>query len=157
MSMLVDDEDVTRVCAVTRQAHRPSLPVKPGNKLRIVGSTGEPQTDPAHAATSAGLDPIWAPSGPPMILRRNRKPPHMRRFSEVGATGFEPATFRPPAECATRLRHAPRVERRFRGTAYVGSIVRRGAGDRDRTGDGSLEGSCVTNYTTPALPPIIGS
>jgi hypothetical protein len=24
------------------------------------------------------------------------------------------------------------------------------AGDRDRTGDGSLEGSCVTNYTTPA-------
>jgi hypothetical protein len=25
----------------------------------------------------------------------------------VGATGFEPATFRPPAECATRLRHAP--------------------------------------------------
>ena len=26
---------------------------------------------------------------------------------KVGATGFEPATFRPPAECATRLRHAP--------------------------------------------------
>jgi hypothetical protein len=25
----------------------------------------------------------------------------------VGATGFEPATARPPAECATRLRHAP--------------------------------------------------
>ena len=25
----------------------------------------------------------------------------------VGATGFEPATFRPPAECATKLRHAP--------------------------------------------------
>jgi hypothetical protein len=25
----------------------------------------------------------------------------------VGATGFEPATFRPPAGCATRLRHAP--------------------------------------------------
>jgi hypothetical protein len=29
--------------------------------------------------------------------------------SNIGATGFEPATFRPPAECATRLRHAPRV------------------------------------------------
>src|SRR3954464_538510 len=26
----------------------------------------------------------------------------------VGATGFEPATARPPAECATRLRHAPK-------------------------------------------------
>jgi hypothetical protein len=33
---------------------------------------------------------------------RHRKPPHLRRFSSVGATGFEPATFRPPAECATR-------------------------------------------------------
>jgi N-acetylglucosamine-6-sulfatase len=31
------------------------------------------------------------------------------------------------------------------------------AGDRDRTGDGSLEGSSVTNYTTPAPRPIIGS
>jgi hypothetical protein len=29
----------------------------------------------------------------------------------VGATGFEPATFRPPAECATRLRHAPLASR----------------------------------------------
>jgi hypothetical protein len=28
-------------------------------------------------------------------------------LTSVGATGFEPATFRPPAECATRLRHAP--------------------------------------------------
>ena len=28
-------------------------------------------------------------------------------LSRVGATGFEPATVRPPAECATRLRHAP--------------------------------------------------
>ena len=26
----------------------------------------------------------------------------------VGATGFEPATARPPAVCATRLRHAPK-------------------------------------------------
>ena len=26
----------------------------------------------------------------------------------VGAAGLEPATFRPPAGCATRLRHAPR-------------------------------------------------
>src|SRR5439155_18317260 len=35
------------------------------------------------------------------------KPLHERLFKLVGATGFEPATFRPPAECATRLRHAP--------------------------------------------------
>ena len=25
----------------------------------------------------------------------------------IGETGFEPATARPPAECATRLRHSP--------------------------------------------------
>src|SRR3954453_8805483 len=31
-----------------------------------------------------------------------------RSAKEVGATGFEPATARPPAECATRLRHAPK-------------------------------------------------
>src|SRR5215207_9853423 len=128
MSMLVDDEDVTRVCAVTRQAHRPSLPVKPGNKLRIVGGTGEPQTDPAHAATSAGLDPIWAPSGPPMILRRNRKPPHMRRFSEVGATGFEPATFRPPAE---------RQSVSMCPGASAASYVSRAVDDLDRSDDAS--------------------
>jgi hypothetical protein len=29
-------------------------------------------------------------------------------FRRIGATGFEPATFRPPAERATRLRHAPK-------------------------------------------------
>jgi hypothetical protein len=33
---------------------------------------------------------------------------------QIGATGFEPATFRPPAECATRLRHAPKG---YRGSA----------------------------------------
>ncbi len=30
-------------------------------------------------------------------------------FEQVGATGFEPATPRPPAECATGLRHAPNM------------------------------------------------
>ena len=40
-------------------------------------------------------------------------PPHAdenRRFagpSSIGETGFEPATARPPAGCATRLRHSP--------------------------------------------------
>ncbi len=29
--------------------------------------------------------------------------------ASIGATGFEPATARPPAGCATRLRHAPKV------------------------------------------------
>ena len=29
------------------------------------------------------------------------------RNKEVGTAGFEPATFRPPAGCATKLRHVP--------------------------------------------------
>ncbi len=33
--------------------------------------------------------------------------PASEAVPSVGATGFEPATARPPAECATRLRHAP--------------------------------------------------
>jgi hypothetical protein len=40
-------------------------------------------------------------------LHNRKKRPHSRRFHEVGETGFEPATFRPPAGCATRLRHSP--------------------------------------------------
>src|SRR3954447_6710202 len=36
-----------------------------------------------------------------------RKGPHLRAFAFIGETGFEPATARPPAGCATRLRHSP--------------------------------------------------
>lgn len=39
-------------------------------------------------------------------LLRNRRSTQTRAC-EVGAAGFEPATFRPPAERATKLRHAP--------------------------------------------------
>ena len=44
----------------------------------------------------------------------------------IGATGFEPATFRPPAGCATRLRHAPSrtgVYASFR-SSLMGTCVR---------------------------------
>jgi hypothetical protein len=36
-----------------------------------------------------------------------RGPPPERGFLVIGETGFEPATARPPAGCATRLRHSP--------------------------------------------------
>lgn len=32
---------------------------------------------------------------------------HFISLLEIGATGFEPATSRPPAERATKLRHTP--------------------------------------------------
>jgi serine phosphatase RsbU (regulator of sigma subunit)/PAS domain-containing protein len=68
-------------------------------------------------------------------------PVRTRAFSfvpgpEVGETGFEPATARPPAGCATRLRHSPWC-----------SLVR--AGDGNRTRPKSLEGSCATTTLRP--------
>lgn len=41
---------------------------------------------------------------------RLRKALRLRGFSCIGETGFEPATARPPAGCATRLRHSPSDE-----------------------------------------------
>ena len=45
--------------------------------------------------------------GVPAIAEKCLKPASQAGFRIVGATGFEPATFRPPAERATKLRHAP--------------------------------------------------
>jgi site-specific DNA recombinase len=52
----------------------------------------------------------------------------------VGETGFEPATARPPAGCATRLRHSPWPNK---------------AGDGNRTRPRSLEGFCATTTLRP--------
>lgn len=43
------------------------------------------------------------------------KGPLLRAFRVIGETGFEPATARPPAGCATRLRHSPYVFKRATG------------------------------------------
>jgi hypothetical protein len=52
----------------------------------------------------------------------------------IGETGFEPATARPPAGCATRLRHSPWCVQ---------------AGDGNRTRPRSLEGFCATTTLRP--------
>jgi hypothetical protein len=81
----------------------------------------------------------------------------------VGATGFEPATFRPPVECATRLRHAPRSAQSTAGSVRSD----RRAGTRNRTqptesGRPELNrhrelGRLLCNrYTTPAGSRSIG-
>src|SRR5574337_895838 len=50
--------------------------------------------------------------------------PAYRRVMLVGAIGFEPTTPGPPCQCATRLRHAPRMPDRYvRGNIYA--ITRR--------------------------------
>jgi hypothetical protein len=75
----------------------------------------------------------------------------VRNDEKIGETGFEPATARPPAGCATRLRHSPWSSRfyehiRSRGlvpSGHMRTYVRVGTrlgGDtrRDRQGRGSL-------------------
>src|SRR5215475_16114104 len=58
----------------------------------------------------------------PRLLPRKEKRPLGRSIEPakflrtlVGATGFEPATPRPPVWCATRLRHAPTLTARRPG------------------------------------------
>lgn len=68
----------------------------------------------------------------------------------VGETGFEPATARPPAGCATRLRHSPRNEKSTGATSLTTAPCPRTpssspAGRRRRRG--ATDGYCL-----PALP-----
>ena len=46
------------------------------------------------------LDPRWTPSDRPLVLPQ-RETAATGRFRKVGAVGFEPTTFRPPAERLT--------------------------------------------------------
>ena len=55
----------------------------------------------------------WPEIGPRCT---RRKPRISRGFRQIGETGFEPATARPPAGCATRLRHSPLFRRPKRAT-----------------------------------------
>src|SRR3954447_2755180 len=42
-----------------------------------------------------------------VTVGRNAGSPALTGLPMIGETGFEPATARPPAGCATRLRHSP--------------------------------------------------
>src|SRR3954467_5498145 len=48
----------------------------------------------------------WTPSAQ-LSASEKQRAPVSSGLSRVGETGFEPATARPPAGCATRLRHSP--------------------------------------------------
>ncbi len=49
------------------------------------------------------------------LVPANQKDAGLQVISLVGETGFEPATARPPAGCATRLRHSPWQTKRATG------------------------------------------
>ena len=58
---------------------------------------------------------LWSPVArskdscvvPSVVPQREPRARFPGRLFKIGETGFEPATARPPAECATRLRHSP--------------------------------------------------
>ena len=83
----------------------------------------------------AEIAPRSAPLHPVTPLRYLQEQCDLQRIL-VGETGFEPATARPPAGCATRLRHSP---------LFSSSE----AGDGNRTRPKSLEGSCATTTLRP--------
>src|SRR3954451_13500438 len=53
--------------------------------------------------------PNWTPRAQ-LSASETQRAPVSSGLSRVGETGFEPATARPPAGCATRLRHSPCVQ-----------------------------------------------
>jgi hypothetical protein len=48
--------------------------------------------------------------GDPPSLKLRRVDVGIIISGNIGATGFEPAAFRPPDECATGLRHTPKSQ-----------------------------------------------
>jgi hypothetical protein len=84
---------------------------------RVNGIAPPPEATSSLPDTQSGFLPLailtgaGTTCGGPVTERRGFRPASpgdgCGSFTAVGATGFEPATFRPPAECATRLRHAP--------------------------------------------------
>src|SRR4051794_37912104 len=89
-------------------------------------------------APRANWTPTWTPRAQLSASEKQRAPMESG-LSLVGETGFEPATARPPAGCATRLRHSPLCDR---------------AGDGNRTRPTSLEGSgAATTLRPPSRRP----
>jgi hypothetical protein len=88
---------VTLGAAVARPRLAPDWAVAVGTALLLVAA-GVLSTDNARYAV-ADLGPTGR--------RPIKKNPASAGLSFIGETGFEPATARPPAGCATRLRHSP--------------------------------------------------
>jgi hypothetical protein len=62
---------------------------------------------PAWETPSKEIDPQLIPSSSARATAAPSKSLDLQAFLVIGETGFEPATARPPAGCATRLRHSP--------------------------------------------------
>ena len=99
-----------RACAATRSR----LPC---------GSDGRPVWQPCGRDLREGREalvgavhrpaPLCTAPGGGFAGRKLHSHPSAPPPAPIGATGFEPATARPPAECATRLRHAPLIRQGY--------------------------------------------
>ena len=102
--------------STTQRAGRNRAEPSAGQKAHEV-CAGSALSPPADCYTTSAQLPIRARTtkvSRPIIVGRHvgpsTEPTGKMRFagySLVGETGFEPATARPPAGCATRLRHSP--------------------------------------------------
>jgi hypothetical protein len=79
---------------------RPRSKSPPPTEVPIEPEPGE------ITARKARISAVRSPALPPGLPPAHTNPPICRHFS-IGARGFEPPTARPPAGCATRLRHTP--------------------------------------------------
>jgi hypothetical protein len=89
---------------------------------------------PARALFRTTSNRNWTLLGPRRVRQcapTTAKPPRLRRFRDVGATGFEPATFRPPAQRAPG-NTAPRGRLDHRAAAWsqLSPLPRRIGGSR---------------------------
>jgi hypothetical protein len=82
---------------IKKQNARGLRPSEPSRTLRVC----------AARFTSAETCTPSVPRRAERFGPNNTKAPQTRGFHLIGETGFEPATARPPAGCATRLRHSP--------------------------------------------------
>ena len=97
-AMQHDSKGASTAAPSARPPTRPAWAVSWAVRQQIAERRAKParRHDPPQSHLRANLR---AP-GPP-------QPPPASNDLRVGETGFEPATARPPAGCATRLRHSP--------------------------------------------------
>jgi hypothetical protein len=93
----------TATCTARR---RPKTVARGRSAPRLVGGTPRKRDRPLACRSRSHHPAIPAPEPNAALPGGPQRPPASNRIS-IGETGFEPATARPPAGCATRLRHSP--------------------------------------------------
>ena len=108
-----DADRVTEVLTLSSERRRQmTASLSGGERARVSRHLGRSARNSSPRATSRRLHPVCTPWEPRDLGTERRKPRLCGAFAFIGETGFEPATARPPAGCATRLRHSPWLSRK---------------------------------------------